>query len=319
MIRPRALVCSCVLALIAGVLSPTVAVAQLNGPNIKGDAGLKSGSQAAPGGYVIVPLYFYSADALKDRNGNEVAKGSLDAAVFGAGLNYVTSKKIAGANYGFMAVIPGANNRVQGGRIDENPGKGFTDIFVQPINLGWHAPRVDTTVGYGLYLPTGRYEDGAKNNTGLGMWGHELQAGTTVYFDDARTWHAATTASFNVFSEKKDSETKVGNILTLEGGAGRDLLGGGLSLGLSYYAAYKLTDDRLGPVADVLVRGKNRVYGVGPEATLAIAARKTIYGFVTVRYHWETGARTTTEGGAFNIMAVFLLKPLKLAPAPAVP
>jgi hypothetical protein len=31
------------------------------------------------------------------------------------------------------------------------------------------------------------------------------------------------------------------------------------------------------------------------------------------------GARTTTEGGALNIMATFLLKPLKLAPAPAVP
>jgi hypothetical protein len=33
--------------------------AQLNGLNIKGDAGLKSGSQAPPGSYFVVPLYFY--------------------------------------------------------------------------------------------------------------------------------------------------------------------------------------------------------------------------------------------------------------------
>ncbi|WP_396626324.1 transporter [Luteitalea sp.] len=319
MTHARALSLPCLLALLVGATLPNPAAAQLNSQNIKGDVGLKSGSQAPPGGYVVAPLYFYSADALKNRDGQEVATGSLDATVFGPGLNYVTTKKIGGANYGFLVVLPWANNRIQGGRVDENPGQGITDMYVQPVNLGWHGARADTTVAYGLYVPTGRYEDGASNNTGLGMWGHELQAGTTVYLDQARTWHAATTASFNFHSEKKDSDTRVGNALTLEGGAGRDFLGGGLSLGMAYYATYKLTEDRLGPVAGVLVRGKNRVYGVGPEATLAIAARQTVYGFVTVRYQWEMGARTTTEGGALNIMATFLLKPLKLAPAPAVP
>ena len=286
--------------------------AQLNGPNIKGDAGLKSGSQAPPGGYLVVPLYFYSADALKDRNGNEFAKGSLDATVYGVGLNYVTNMKVGGANYGFLVVLPGANNRIQGGRIDENPGQGITDMYVQPLGLGWHSKRADTTVGYGLFVPTGRYKDGASNNTGLGMWGNELLAGTTVYLDEKKTWHAATTASLDFFSKKKDSNVKVGNVLNLEGGLGHDMLQGGLSAGLAYYATYKVSDDQLAPVANVLVKGRNRVYGVGPEATLAIAAKKTVYGFVTVRYQWEMGARVAPEGGAFNILAVILLKPIHL-------
>ena len=55
--------------------------AQLNGQNIKGDAGLKSGSQAPPGIYAAVPLWFYTADALKDRNGDEFLTGNLDAAL----------------------------------------------------------------------------------------------------------------------------------------------------------------------------------------------------------------------------------------------
>ena len=48
---------------------PAPAAAQLNGQNIKGDAGLKAGSQAPPGGYVVGPLYWYSADAVKNRDG----------------------------------------------------------------------------------------------------------------------------------------------------------------------------------------------------------------------------------------------------------
>jgi hypothetical protein len=240
-----------------------------------------------------------------------VATGSLDATVFGAGLNYVTQKKLWSANYGFMVVLPFANNRLQGGRIDENPGAGLTDMLVQPINLGWHTRRTDTLVSYGLYVPTGRYEDGADDNTGLGMWGQELQVGATFYFDEKRTWNAATMASFDTFSDKKDSDIHVGNILTLEGGAGRDFLGGGLGVGLAYYAGYKLTDDNLSPVANVLVGGKNRGYGLGPEVTLAIAARRTMYGFVTVRYQWEFGTRVAPEGAALNVLATFLTRPIR--------
>ena len=293
---------------------PRVASAQLNGQNIKGDAGLKSGSQAPPGAYVAVPLWFYTADEVKNRNGETVLSGKLDAAVFGAALNVVTPKKLVGANYGFLVVLPWANNRVQGAEdFDSNPGVGLTDMYVQPINLGWHTPRADVILAYGLYLPTGRYEDGADNNTGLGMWAQEFLAGTTLYLNSARSLHAATTATFNVQSKKRDSNTKVGNILNLEGGAGADFLGGGLTAGLAYYGTFKVSDDQFdSPLAQLLVRGRNRVWGLGPEVTLAIAASKTVYGFVTVRYQWELAARTTTQGAAWNILATFPLKPIRL-------
>jgi hypothetical protein len=121
-------------------------------------------------------------------------------------------------------------------------------------------------------------------------------------------------ASLDFQSEKKDSETKVGNILNLEGGVGRDFLKGAASAGLAYYATFKLSDDRIEGLPGILIRGKNRVWGLGPEFTLPLAAKQTVYGFVTVRYQWELGARTTTEGGAWNVMATFLLKPIKAQP-----
>ena len=297
------------------LLLPLTATAQLNGDNIKGDVGLKSGSQAPPGVYIAVPLWFYTADAVKNRNGNQILTGNLDAAVFGVALNVVTPRKILGANYGFLVALPWANNRVQGVEdFDSNPGTGLTDMFIQPISLGWHTPRADATVGYGLYVPTGRYEDGASNNTGLGQWAQEILVGTTVYLNQTRTLHAATAATFNVFSKKEDSNTKVGNILNLEGGLGTDFLGGGLTAGLAYYGTFKLTDDQFDSRLGALIRGKNRVWGLGPEVSLALATKKAVYGFLTVRYQWELGARTTTEGAAWNVMATLLLKPIKTQP-----
>jgi hypothetical protein len=296
------------------VVNPDKVFAQLNGQNIKGDTGLKSGSQAPPGTYVAVPLYFYTADQIKDREGNQLRTGGLDAAVFGVALNVVTTRKIAGGTYGFLVALPWANNRVQGvNDFDSNPGAGLTDMFLQPINLGWRKPRADFMVAYGVYVPTGRYEDGADNNTGLGMWAQEVLLGTTVFLNETRTWHAATTATFDFQSEKESSTTKVGNILNLEGGVGADFLRGGLTAGLAYYGTYKLSDDRFDSrVANLLIRGKNQVWALGPEVTLAIAARKKVYGFATLRYQWELAGRTTTEGAAWNLSFVFPLKPIQI-------
>lgn len=303
-----------ILAVAIVVVIPATGFAQLNGQNIKGDAGLKSGSQAPPGTYVAVPLYFYTADQIKDREGNQVRRGNLDAAVFGIALNVVTTKTIAGGTYGFLVALPWANNRVQGvNDFDSNPGTGLTDMFLQPINLGWRKPRADFMVAYGLYLPTGRYEDGADNNTGLGMWAQEVLLGTTVFLNGTKSIHAATTATFDFQSEKEGSTTKVGNIFNLEGGVGADFLGGGLTAGLAYYGTYKLSDDRFDSrVANALIRGKNQVWALGPEVTLAIAARKKVYGFATLRYQWELAGRTTTEGAAWNLSFVFPLKPIQI-------
>jgi hypothetical protein len=79
---------------------------------------------------------------------------------------------------------------------------------------------------------------------------------------------------------RKDSTTKVGNQLNLEGGFGGDFL-------------------------------KNKTFALGPEATLAIAAGRAVRGFITVRYQWETYARVTTQGSALNVSATFLTKPIK--------
>jgi hypothetical protein len=296
-------------------LYPRPAAAQLNGFNIKGDQGAKSGSQPPAGVYLGAPLYWYGTDTVKNRDGQAVeAPGELTMFLGGPLFNVVTTKKVLGANYGFAVVLPFANMRLELPRLDHDPGSGVSDLYVQPLSLGWHGDRADALAGYGFFAPTGRYEADADDNTGLGMWGHELFAGTTVFLDRNKAWHAATTAALEFHSQKQDSDAQVGTLLTLEGGLGRDFLRGAASAGLAYYAQWKVTDDTLAPVPSALVGGKNRVAGIGPEVTIPIATSNTVYGFVTLRYQWEMGARTTTEGDAWNVLLVIPFRPIKANP-----
>ena len=300
--------------LLCGISVSTVD-AQLNTQHIKGTVGLKSGTQAPPHWYAILPLiYTYNTDTVRDRDGNEFRfDADLTSLAYGAGVVRVTNKKIFGANYGFQVLFPlWANNRIQGTEIDANPGNGLTDSLIQPISLGWHFSRADAVAGYSLFVPTGRYEDGASDNTGFGMWGQEVSLGTTVYLNAAKQYHVATLASFTFQSKKEDSETQVAPALNFEGGLGADFLGGGLTAGLAYYASFKLDQDEIDGIPDILVRGKNKVFALGPEVSLALARGGTLYGFLKLNYQWEVYARTNTQGSEFNITLSLPLKPIKL-------
>ena len=60
------------------------------------------------------------------------------------------------------------------------------------------------------------------------MWTYEPFVGATVYFDQKRTVSLATTAYWELHGNKKDTDVKVGQLLTLQGGLGKSYLGGGL-------------------------------------------------------------------------------------------
>ena len=302
----------------AGLVIGTLAVpaqAQLLTQHIKGTTGLKAGSQPPPHTYIVGPLiYVYNTDDVRNRNGDRLPiDASITSVAYGMGILWVTPKKILGGNYGVEVLFPvGANNRIQGTEIDANPGAGLTDSVIAPIQLGWHFKRADAIAGYSIFVPTGRYEDGASDNTGFGMWGHELSAGTTVYLNEARQYHAATVVSFDFQSKKEDSETKVGNAMNLEGGIGADFLKGGLSTGLVYYASFKLTEDRIQGFPVNIPISKSKVFALGPEVQLALARKGKLYGSLKVNYQWEVYARTATKGTELTILATFLMPPLKL-------
>ena len=95
---------------------------------------------------------------------------------------------LGGANY-VIGVVPNyywadvSYSTVQGGgsvdTIFRERGtsklSGLGDLFVAPLGLGWGFDHFDATFFYGFTAPTGRYEDGADDNIGLGFWTHQFQ------------------------------------------------------------------------------------------------------------------------------------------------
>ena len=77
-----------------------------------------------------------------------------------------------------------------------------------------------------------------------------------------------------------------------------------------------MTDDDPGQAIEELLDGrtlgKHRVFGVGPELTIPIATKKKLIAFLTARYLWESGARTTLEGSTFVFQATFPVPNVRL-------
>ena len=58
------------------------------------------------------------------------------------------------------------------------------------------------------------------------MWSYEVFGGTTVYFDEQKTWHFSATAFYETHGKKDGTNIRVGDLLTLEGGLGKSTLEG---------------------------------------------------------------------------------------------
>ena len=310
-------------ALVLTLCAP--ARAQLSGSHTLGDYGVQAGSQPAPGFYNVVFYYRYSTDTIKDAAGNTIRPlGSPPSTVATAIADYfyfVSRSTIAGAHYGALVAFPWVNGTLEAPAftLSEDTGTRFGDLMVRPLELGWHARRADVTAGIEFYLPTGRYEPGGYDNVGRGMVTCEPYVGTTVFVDEKRSTSVATVAFWQLNGEKKHSNAKVGQILTLEGGIGRSVMGGGASVGMAYYVEWKITKDQLAEFAlpggepiDVEFPDRHKVWAVGPDITVPVASKSTLFALVNIRYLWETGARVKSQGDTLAVTATLPIPSMKL-------
>jgi hypothetical protein len=204
------------------------------------------GIASPPGLYIGNIFYFYSTDTVKNLAGDELPK-SPKIDIFGDLIlgSYVTKKKILGGTYGFTVALPIFNAELALPSLDVGSQTwGLGDMYIKPLELGWHFKQADVIAGYAFMTPTGRYTAGANDNTGLGMWGNEFSAGTTFYFDQGKKWHAAGLGFYEIHTSKQDLDSKTGDVFTLEGGVGRAFLQGYANVGLAYVGPWKVTDDK---------------------------------------------------------------------------
>lgn len=290
--------------------------AQLKGDHLLGDFGLQAGTQAPPSVIGALPFYWYDAAKLKDDNG-DVLTSSVDMHAFlvGLGGSVVTNLKILHANYGASLLFCFMSTRIEGNKIQATGSLGFSDTYAQPLQLGWHWKQVDATVGYAMYIPTGKYEYGGSGNKGLGMWGHEFSAGGTVFFDKKKTFHFSAIGFYETHSEKKDTTTKVGDIITAEGGVGKTWykkiegfpIPVVFNAGVIYYFQWKVTDDKIAVGSNSFTGNKDRIYSWGLEFNVLQPKWRSS---MSIRWLDEAGARNRFEGNTFLITYGFIIKSL---------
>ncbi|OXA69625.1 hypothetical protein B0A67_19255 [Flavobacterium aquidurense] len=282
--------------------------AQLKGGHILGAMGLQSGTQTPENTLsVYVPGYFYTASSLRNADGDKsIANPDLTMSITGAGASYVSDFKILGANYGATILLAFAANTIQGNSVDTRNSLAFTDTYIQPLQLGWHNKRADFVFSYQMYLPTGKFDVGASDNSGLGMFMNEFSAGTTLFFNDKKTFHFSALFSYEINRKKKDTDIKTGDILSVEGGLGKTfyVMDGTnpvpksiINAGLIYYLQYKVTNDKIPvPVIGTIETDKDRIGGIGAEVNYFHIGCSTSAG---LRWIAEVNAINRFQGNTF--------------------
>ncbi|MFB6454030.1 transporter [Chitinophaga sp. Hz27] len=300
----------CAIALFS---SPFLATAQLKGDHLLGDVGLQSGTQAPASFSVFVPVYFYNTNKLKNANGDVIQRDiHLNMFVTGIGAAWVTNLKILGANYGGSVLIPFASNRLEATSTSKSPFN-FSDIYFQPVQLGWHIKQADFLFSYSLYFPSGRYALGADDNSGLGQLVNEFAAGSTVFFDKKKEWNFSALFSYAFNGKKKDTELRTGNNFSIEGGLGKTWylkpakgpIPKIVNFGAVYYMQFKTTEDKIPIGTYLLDPKKDHLYAVGAEGGLFVPQIRMQFN---LRWLAEMAAVNRFQGNTFLLMVAYNIK-----------
>jgi hypothetical protein len=250
--------------------------------------------------------------------------GSLDLFVDQNIFWLVTPFKILGANYGFLLDIPFAIADASGaGSIEpvlSSPRGSLSttlqrsggttkgsigDIYLEPIDLGWHFPQLDVIASSAVIMPSGPYNANAKVNIGYGHWTGVFGLGGVAYADKARSWSLSIYSHYELYGSQMGRNYTLGDDVPFEWAAAKTFSLNNevlkeFAVGAVGYAQWQVTNNSidLNPTTsigraalDTLQTSKARIYSAGPTIRLL-----TKYGMFDLRYYEEFGAHATPSG-----------------------
>jgi hypothetical protein len=310
-----------------GFASPLLS--QQKGQWVPGQFGLNAGVIPDPGVTYANLALNYSASQLNGPNGNSVP-GITGTYSFWVDENifyYVPKHKFLGGyfmpyvalNYAsgsLVADIPALNLSAGGG------GSGFADMYVQPLNLGWHLKRADFNAGYAFTAPTGRFTAGASNNVGSGYWGNNITTGTTFYITKNKGTSANLATDWEIHGQKAGTSETPGQAFTDEWGLGQILplkkdMSRLLQLGFVGYDQWQVSNNGgtvtvLGiPVSASRIPFYS-VHAVGVQANFILPAKDLVAFF---KYYDEYSAMSRPQGRTIAFGFSWTLRIPKPAPA----
>jgi len=334
------IVAAAVLCLAISLLVPTPARAQ-HGDWLLGTDGLLSGQQTPEGiFYQNVWSWYHASNSGFLQTGNLKcgplrgrlclsatlsASGSLDMFVDQNIISVTTPFKILGANYGFLIDVPFAIVEASGSATAEpvlnTPRESFalntfgtsggstkgsiTNIYFQPIDLGWHFRQLDAIATGGFFAPTGPYNQNARLNIGTGHCSGELGLGGIAYADPERTCALSIFTHLILYASQMGRNYTLGDEVPFEWAASRSFdlhndIFKEMTLGPAGYAQWQISNNQinLNPTTSVGQSALSRledthmqVYAAGPAIQVL-----TKYGLFDLRYYDEFGNKATPSG-----------------------
>jgi len=245
----------------------------------------------------------YSFDQFKSASGAIVAQNNAAVFIDINAFEWVTRKKILGANYALAALLPFSNSSISSPTLGAiSGGGGFSDSFYQPFTLGWHFKRADIQVAYGFFAPTGRFTAGATNNTGTGLWTNSPTAGETFYLTKNKRTSVSAYQLYEFHTTQQGTHIHPGQTFNLDYSLLQILplqkdMHTLLQFGLVGYGQCQ-TSDNSGPGVNPALPGHYRVNAIGGAASVLLPARKASVGFKLFK---EFSNSSTVQGYSLQI------------------
>ncbi len=178
----------------------------------------------------------------------------------------------------------------------------IADLYVQPLWLNWSGDHYDLSLADGFWAPTGHYEPGALDNTGMGFWTNQTQVAAAWYPWKSKGTALTTAVTYEVHSNKEGADIRPGDTLTVNWGLSQFLpLNSAMTvladLGVGGYDLFQVSNDRGSDVTyDASVHDEVHAFGV----QLGLVQVK--WGAaLTLRWMREYAARDRFQGDMYVI------------------
>jgi len=285
------------------LLAPAIHAQQV-GHYVEGATGLENGTAPPPGLFVGYLAYVNPVNSIKGSNGNTVVTPDITVAANFMEYAVTTDKKILGANYGLMFILPAVNQRFTSNLFQTSvQASGVSDLFFAPLVLGWDKGNWTYTLNYGFYAPSGNFDPSQALNPGLGFWEHQIQGGATWNIDQKKLWNTSLLTTWEINMSKTGLDITPGPMFTAEYSFGRRFFKYAGNAGVAGAIYHKLAADTGCCISPLIAGNLDRAFSIGPEVKFT---DPFIHLGFDVRYEQQFGVLSRTSGKIFIIGITFL-------------
>jgi|GEM_PF-3711952 len=187
----------------------------------------------------------------------------------------------------------------------KDSGTDLGDLYVQPIWLDWSGSHYEIALSDGFYAPTGKYSDGAIDNTSLGFWTNQTRLAAAWYPLDTKATAFTLATTYEVHSNKKAADIRPGSNLTVNWGFSQYLPLNKkqtwlADIGVGGYDIWQVSDDR-GRDVTYEAAVHDEVHAFGAQIGLAQVEWNAA---LTMRWMHEYAARDRFMGDMFVLNVV---------------